>query len=218
MKLSSLFTACVMVLFLSTYASGASSSPVYLAPRLSLTIQHARADAEIMSREWGPKNIYAAKPGASLAVGMDLRPCFDIPLRFELEYGTWEHVSKTGKARIRRMPMTFRAKLATQTLLFNAYWDIPLFERITPYLGLGAGLAFVRTELTALDEHLHRSHTAAAGQVGAGITYRFTPRVSAELSYRFLMTGSSDLPADAIRLSLHRNYAHQIMLGLRFYF
>ena len=218
MKLPSRLCACALVLISFLNASAASPSPAYIAPRFSLTIPHAKADAEIMSRTWGPKTIYAAKAGASLAVGMDLQPCFDMPLRVELEYGTWEHVSKTGKARIRRMPIKFRANIATQTLMFNAYWDIPLFERLTPYLALGAGLAFVRTELTAFDEHVSRSRTAAAGQVGAGFSYRFTPRVSAELGYRFLMTGSVELPAEAIRLTLHRNYAHQVMLGLRINF
>lgn len=152
MKLFSLLCTCVLIAASTLHASAENPSPAYIAPRLSLTLQHASSNAELMSRSWGPKTIYAAKPGGSLALGLDLQPHFDLPFRLEVEYGTWEHVSKTGKARIRRMPLTFRANFAMQTLLFNACWDIPLTERVIPYVGIGAGLAFVRTRITALEE------------------------------------------------------------------
>lgn len=105
-----------------------------------------------------------------------------------------------------------------QTLLFNAYLDIPNSSGFTPYIGAGAGAAFIKSEGKVMGMSSGDTEAVAAGQVGLGCSYAFNRHVSADLGYRFLFMGDTETVCDPVRLSLRRNSMHQVMLGLRIMF
>lgn len=200
------------------WASSASAAEVsgwYAAPRLTGMVQHSEMSASALGRSWGPKSVLAARAGGALAVGYDFQPGFRLPVRLELEYGAFDHVSRERRLRIQRRPLPFRVKVGTQTLLANVCVDIPLGGSFTPYLALGAGAAFLRSSLTVAGQSDHRSEAVAAGHAGFGCSYAFSPQLTVELGYRFLRMASADYPAAYGELNLRENLVHQVMLGLR---
>ena len=170
---------------------------------------------DLPAATWGPRRVFGARAGGALALGYDFAPKFDVPVRLELEYGASEHISKTASVKVFRRRVPFRAKIGVQTLLFNAYADIPNSSSFTPYIGAGAGVAFIGTEASGMGFAADRMDAVPAGQAGFGCAYAFNERVSVDVGYRFVLMGDTDALCDSVRLSLRRNYMHQAMLGLR---
>ena len=193
----------------------ASDSGVYLAPKFTLSVQHTRGSLDLHTAAWGPRRVFGVRAGGALALGYDFRPKFDVPLRAELEYGTSDHLSKSASIKVfgRRFP--FRAKVGVQTLLFNAYVDIPNSSSFTPYIGAGAGMAFLTTEGSGMGLSACCSATVPAGQAGLGCSWAFNDHAALDMGYRFVLMGNTEATCDSIRLNLRRNYMHQVMLGLR---
>ena len=208
----------ILVINMSCISYAADNNGIYVAPKISFSVQHARGELDLHTSTWGPKKVFGARAGGALALGYDFRPHFDVPLRVELEYATAEHISKTASIKVRRRPYGFRAKIGVQTILFNAYADIPNRSGFTPYLGAGAGLAVVTTEGRGMGISACCTKTVPAGQVGLGCSYAFNDQIAVDLGYRFVYMGSTRASCDGIRLDLRRNYMHQVLLGLRVMF
>ena len=206
------FLAAMMML---SSSAGASECGVYLAPKFSFSVQHTRGTLDLHAAAWGPRRVFGARAGGALALGYDFAPKFDVPVRVELEYGASDHISKTASVKVFRRRVPFRAKIGVQTLLFNAYADIPNSSRFTPYVGVGAGTAFLSTRAGGLGLSADRTDAVPAGQAGLGCAYAFNEHVSVDMGYRFVLMGDTDAVCDAVRLELRRNYMHQVMLGLR---
>lgn len=97
--------------------------------------------------------------------------------------------------------------------MLNVYYDVARGGRLTPFLGLGGGVARV-TEQKAVD-------VAAATQAIAGASFDLTKRLSLKADYRYFRTleetfnlpwGSGSRPARATP------EAHCLMLGVTFRF
>ena len=164
----------------------------------------------------------AARAGGALAVGYDLRPVFNMPVRAELEYAAYGNSSRHHGFidRIAGDALSAKHTVRFQTLLANVYWDVTEWNGFTPYVGLGAGVAFLKTEgkFTAPDTtsaSWHDTDTVFAGQVGLGFSYAFTESVSADLGYRYLFTGDGDAGYGAYGLNADSLRMHQFSLGLR---
>ena len=196
----------------------ASGSGVYLAPKFSFSVQHTRGTLDLHTSTWGPRRVFGAGAGGALALGYDFAPKFDVPVRLELEYGASDHISKTASIKVFRRRFPFRAKIGVQTLLFNTYVDIPNSTAFTPYIGVGAGMAFLTTKGSGMGLSTCCTETVPAGQVGLGLSYAFNDNVSVDMGYRFVLMGNMDTSCDSIKLELRRNYMHQVMLGLRITF
>lgn len=196
----------------------ASGSGVYLAPKFSFSVQHTRGTLDLHTSTWGPRRVFGAGAGGALALGYDFAPKFDVPVRLELEYGASDHISKTASIKVFRRRFPFRAKIGVQTLLFHAYADIPTSSGFTPYIGAGAGMAFLSTKGSGMGISTESTDSVPVGQVGLGCSYAFNRHVSVDMGYRFVFMGGTDTTCNSIRLELHRNYIHQVMLGLRVMF
>ena len=191
---------------------------LYIAPRALFVVQETTAQAKFLQKEWGPKKIYAAKLGGSFALGYDLRAQYDIPVRLELEYGAFEHVSKCGKARILRTPTEFKAKLAVQTLLSNLYVDFPVSSKLVPFISGGIGTAFIKSNTKTFYSATEQHKSVLAGQLGVGCSYMFTPRVALEAGCRFFMLDSIADKNTSIHINFCKNKIYQILLGFRLKF
>lgn len=209
----------IIVSYSSVYASDNNSSHgVYLAPKFTVSVLHTRGTLDLSASTWGPRRVFGARAGGALALGYDFWRKFQVPFRMELEYGASESVSKTASVKVFRRRFPFRAKIGVQTLLVNAYVDMPNSSSFTPYIGAGAGMAFIDIEGRSMGLSASTHATVPAGQLGLGCSYAFSKNVSVDIGYRFVIMRNTDASCDSIRLNLQKNYMHQAMLGLRITF
>ena len=222
-KLLLTFAAAVLAL-MPCAASAADLTGLYIAPKFALNVQHSEFQASMPKESHSLGSRTGTRAGGALAVGYDFAPKFSVPVRAELEYGAYGNVSRSKDL---GDGIGFKSTATIQTLLANVYWDIAEWNGFTPYVGVGAGLAFVKTEgsfsagrdLVQLNPELsttwNNTDTVFAGQAGLGVSYAFSESVSADLGYRFLLTGDGDSRRDIVTLKAKDNYVHQFMLGLR---
>lgn len=114
----------------------------------------------------------------------------------------------------------FDGDITALTTMFNAYYDFnavamgaggPIGERLTPFVGVGVGAAFMSADLDEIDES--DDDTVFAWQLMAGLAYNFTPNMAATFSYAYFAT--SDPEFEGIEF----DYAsHNVIVGLRFGF
>lgn len=159
--------------------------------------------------------------GGGLFVGYDFYPKNQIPLRAEIEYAIRSDMSRKESLDILGVNVDVDARFGLQTLMANFYFDIHNSTAFTPYLGAGAGLAFVSShyEVSALGASVSRDNrnTVFAWNVGAGCSYAFNENISADLGYRFIGMGESSSSFFGDNVSTIGN-AHEFSLGLRFTF
>ena len=165
--------------------------------------------------------------GGGIFVGYDFYPQFQVPMRTELEYAIRSNMTKTWDQQINGSTASFKGEWGVQTLFANAYWDFHNSTAFTPYVGGGLGLGFVKTKYTADVDgdgdsgSLTQYDTVFAWNLGAGCSYAFTENLSADLAYRFVGLGYTDVSkrADDNKVSIgSAPYANEFSLGLRYTF
>lgn len=81
-------------------------------------------------------------------------------------------------------------------LLANLWYDVDVGRRVTPYIGGGAGVAFVDADLSlplaSTVAGLKDDDTAFAWQLGAGVKYGLSRDFALELGYRFRRVEGAD--------------------------
>jgi outer membrane protein OmpA-like peptidoglycan-associated protein len=111
--------------------------------------------------------------------------------------------------------------------MLNLLYDLRPGAALTPYVGIGAGLAYVTGDgarsTTAGTGSIKGSDTEPAYQLIAGVAYALADRVTLALDYRFLSTFQEpDLDlrfASGASRNVSVDYAsHSFMLGLRYQF
>jgi opacity protein-like surface antigen len=117
------------------------------------------------------------------------------------------------------------AKIGAESALFNGYLDLGTWYRITPYIGAGAGVAYVSTSdysstvappFTGDTSHSQWNFAWAAM---AGIGYRITPRVTIDVGYRYMDFGDAKTASDSHGAMTFKDVAaHQVRVGLRWSF
>lgn len=106
------------------------------------------------------------------------------------------------------------------SLLANAIYGIPTGTKFTPYIGAGAGVAWVvdgevgTTLATSIDD----TDTVFAYQGIAGIEYDINPLLKASLDYRYFRTADTSFTA-ASSATVDGDYEnHTVTVGLRYIF
>ena len=145
--------------------------------------------------------------GGSVAVGNTYN-VMNGDFRLELEY------TKNADAKEKH------AKVKTQGVLLNVYYDFNLRNDIplTPYIG--AGMGWGRAELKAPGSSVKDNGVSA--QIGAGINYRLCEHTVVDLGYRYITYGDFDkeyrVPGYLYEKYEYKPRAHEILLGVRYEF
>ena len=145
--------------------------------------------------------------GGSVAVGNTYN-VMNGDFRLELEY------TKNADAKEKH------AKVKTQGVLLNVYYDFNLRNDIplTPYIG--AGMGWGRAELKAPGNSVKDNGVSA--QIGAGINYRLYEHTVVDLGYRYITYGDFDkkyrVPGYLYEKYEYKPRAHEILLGVRYEF
>jgi opacity protein-like surface antigen len=116
------------------------------------------------------------------------------------------------------------AKISAASALFNGYLDLGTWYRVTPYIGAGAGAAYV----TASDysgpappftgDTTHKQWNFAWA-VMAGFGYAIAPNLMVDVGYRYIDFGDARTNADALGAMTFRDVsAHEVRVGLRWSF
>jgi opacity protein-like surface antigen len=121
--------------------------------------------------------------------------------------------------------------VTTTTLMFNGYYDIARFDRITPYVGAGVGLAYNKTgsvsftgnpALVNVIEGDNRWSLAWSLMAGVGV--QLTERTTLDIGYRYLDMGKAEsgiidsIGAVNPKVRIDDIAAHEFKVGLRFAF
>lgn len=117
------------------------------------------------------------------------------------------------------------AKTSAITALFNGYLDLGTWYRMTPYIGAGAGVSYLRTTdyvSTAAPPFAGGlSHTqwkfAWAGMAGVG--YAVSPNLMVDVGYRYINFGDVTTGSDSFgEMTLKNLAAHEVRVGVRWSF
>jgi len=156
----------------------------------------------------------------SAVVGWDLEPGNPAGEgRMELEYS--HRSNRLDKARFADGAVPAGGSLTADSLLFNFYGVFHDEDRSwSPYAGAGLGAVRIGTsDVTVTGEPLSSDWALAlAYQLGLGIDYALTERLSLDLGYRFFSSTRprfSEVNGPAFKMDYLN---HSIVLGLRFGF
>ena len=166
----------------------------------------ARNEAKMTGSFEGKDKLNDEVWGGSIAAG-NIFNVINGDFRLEIEYTKNADAKKDG------------AKIKTQGLLFNAYYDFDLRTAIpvTPYVGVGLGWG--RTEISGTGKST--KETGAAMQIGAGINYKIFDRTNIDFGYRYITYGDFDKEYRAGIVYEKVDYkprAHELLLGVRYEF
>jgi opacity protein-like surface antigen len=122
-------------------------------------------------------------------------------------------------------PKDTTAKISAISTLFNGYLDLGTWYRATPYLGAGAGVAYLKTfdyassvapPLSGASTH---NQWNFAWAVMAGVGYAVGPNLMVDVGYRYIDFGDVRTNADALGAMTFKNIAaHEVRVGLRWSF
>lgn len=106
------------------------------------------------------------------------------------------------------------------SLLANAIYGIPTGTKFTPYIGAGAGIAWVRNSnvATTLATSIDDSDTAFAYQGIAGMEYDINPYLKASLDYHYFRTADTSFTSAAATQIKGDYENHTVTVGLRYIF
>ena len=117
------------------------------------------------------------------------------------------------------------AKVQSSTALFNLYYDIGTWNRITPYIGAGAGFGYVRTSDYQSTLSPQATTPETFGRVNfawglmTGASYALTNDLLVDVGYRYLGVGDAETGGNAASgLVLKKIAAHEIRAGVRWMF
>jgi opacity protein-like surface antigen len=116
------------------------------------------------------------------------------------------------------------AKISATTALVNGYLDLGTWYRVTPYIGVGGGAAYVSLS----DFQSAASPPFSGGDRGrwnfayaamAGVGYAVAPNLMVDVGYRYLNWGDVPTASDAFGEMTFKNvYAHELRVGVRWSF
>lgn len=115
-------------------------------------------------------------------------------------------------------------KFSAWTLMLNGYYDIGTWNAITPYVGAGAGMAYLRATdytTTAGQRFGNKSRVNFAWNVMAGAAFDISDRLKLDANYRLMnfgkaRTGHSSFSNQPHPVKFSDLYAHEFRVGLRY--
>nr|WP_321455948.1 outer membrane protein [uncultured Cohaesibacter sp.] len=121
-------------------------------------------------------------------------------------------------------PSTERLDFSAWTLMLNGYYDIGTWHSITPYVGAGAGLAYLRTtdyDTTRGSTFANKAKFNFAWNVMAGAAFNITDNLKFDANYRLMSfgqakTGGPSGTSSATHVGFDDLYAHEFRVGLRY--
>jgi opacity protein-like surface antigen len=120
----------------------------------------------------------------------------------------------------------YSAKLDSFTLLANVYLDLGEWGGFTPYIGAGVGTSNIRVHqytnasiVEPNDGVVDTSRWSLSWAVMGGVSYRFSPTLLLDVSYRYLKLGEAQSGPEPIAYTTRTFFrdisANEVRVGLR---
>ena len=210
--------------------AGAQNDGWYLTPKLgaSLFTGDNHFDSRIGSFS---KKGHSTRFAGALAAGYDFSDR-GAPVRTELEFTLRSPYRTESYGEINGDPAKNKSQVDIHTLMFNAFLDFETETALTPYIGAGLGMAFIKGENTAFytgpggktSRTVSHSDKKFAWDLTAGGVWGLTDNLALDLGYRYFHFG--DITTGQYRVAgpgggtaqaySSRTALHEVMLGLRF--
>lgn len=132
-------------------------------------------------------------PGGALAVGYDFNHMFQTPIRTELEFSFFKKMDIKHNGQ--------KTDITLGALLVNGYFDIKTDSPFTPYIGVGLGIAGVKTKSNASIDSLgydikvkldDKTKKNFAWMATVGTSYEISETFALDLGYRFAGFGKGE--------------------------
>lgn len=221
--------AALVALVLAPAASALAEGAFYLTPKLGYSSLKAKSSGSITNgRDTVSFNASNSDGQAffGLAFGYDFKKSsIDLPVRAEVEY------AYRGEKDVfnRNVAGKYKDKLevGVQSVFANVYYDIHNSSPVTPYIGLGLGVAVFSIDYSGRYDNLGVEAKASGNEadfawnVGAGAAYEINDTISLDLGYRYADFGKVEYGASQYGVKSSQDVkaeAHEVMLGLRFSF
>lgn len=144
--------------------------------------------------------------GGNVAVGVKMMNM----IRTEIEFGMKQNAEKSifGSG---------NAEVSNKALMFNAYYDMPFWGNIVPYIGGGLGMSFLEAKNHDENASFSNKATKFTWQIGGGIAYSFTENWAIDAGYRYSDAGEFKDSNYGEEVKAKAKY-HEFMLGVRYTF
>jgi opacity protein-like surface antigen len=145
-------------------------------------------------------------------------------IRAEFEFGFNEKAGYDVENKALR-GMFFDTKIKTQTYFINAYYDFDTRSAFTPYIGIGAGIANIKSRAfhdygSGVVSGSDRSNNFV-WNASVGGTYAFNKNLSLDVGYRYTdlgnLSGIVTSPGDAYKTKAKLS-SHEVLAGIRYSF
>lgn len=175
--------------------------------------------------------------GLRVATGTT-KPLGNNQIRAEIELG-WNSNAKDSNGYVFHVTNNYNQKFATKlsvySAMINLYYDINTGTVFTPYIGGGFGYAYLKNKSkvtgmagnTPLNQGSSEGDHNLAFNLGAGISYALTDRLTFDLGYRYSDYGKfkdraiQSVPGLQRPIKVSGEYdvtAHEFLLGARYAF
>ncbi len=135
-----------------------------------------------------------------------------VQAEFAMRSNGVDNITGTGAA------APFDGDLTAYSLMADAIYGIPTGTKFTPYIGAGAGMAWIKADgvETALSATVDDTDTVFAYQGIAGVEYDMTENLKADLAYRYFRTADATFtPSSGADVDVEYE-SHTVTLGLRY--
>ncbi len=194
---------------------------VYIAPKVMLNFSNTDASISVNGQSSSGDSFSDAGMGGALAVGYDFDVKYNVPVRTELEFAMSDNIRNTDNS----WGVPISGEVGINTLMLNVYYDFENSSKFTPYVGLGAGIAWVSMEgdIAGVADFSSKTQSNFAWNIGLGVAYDIAENFSADLGYRFAQFGDAKTKTLTVggvegHLEADTISAHQVMFGLRYTF
>ena len=140
---------------------------------------------------------------------------FDNNWRIEGELGYRKNDLELDQFFGGKAPSTVRTDgdLTEYTAMVNVIYDVPLTEKLSLNIGVGAGVDYADIDFKGAGSD---SDTNFAYQAIAGVTYEINKRLDLTLTYRYLHVESPDFNINGTPVQLDDVEKHTVTVGLRY--
>ena len=204
MRKNLILTVCTLILLSSVLVAQAQEAPnLYFSGKLGLNLTN---DADF--KESGVSGELLLDPAAIISGTFGVRVTPNMRTEIELSYreADIDKVDFDGFGTLKA-----NAELQTVGVLLNGYWDFLPEKMFSPFLTVGVGVLHHRIKSNSSSSK--DSDVVFGYQVGGGVGWNVTRRVSIDVGYRYL--GSTDPNFDGTKVEYG---AHEFLAGVRFNF
>lgn len=181
-------------------------------------------------------------PNVSVAIGYDFSNITPINIRTELEYSYKDKISfRPNMNSIEHRLYLFNDSwidrveqdgyvendIKMQSLMLNTLYDFKNSSKFTPYLGVGLGATYVKSNQRIADYSFEKkkdNDSSFSWSISAGVNYDLNNNVSLDLSYKYLNAGKfkfENYPYDHTDINLTTKtklISNEYLLGIRYKF